>query len=286
MFQLYPMTESLITMSITGLIVGFVFSMPIAGPISILITSNALKGRLRYCHLVTIGASVADFIYVFFAVFGVTRLYFLYKPVIPYLLLAGMLFLFYTGYKIIMTKVDLEHPVDKLLLENVKYERKGGFYTGFMINLFNPTLFIGWLSSSFLAISFVVTLGFNTGGLGAAINQNMNQINNIEGRKIENQQVLSGFQSDTIRTQNGEMRTKNPMQRPKHFHLLISTCYAFFLGAGSIIWFYILTFLIVRFRRYIKPNVINGIVSSLGIILCLLGLYFGFVAGRMLFISG
>ena len=74
------MWESIITIAITGLFAGFIFAMPIAGPISILITSNALKGRLRYCNLVSLGASVADFTFVFIAVFGLTRLYSLYAP--------------------------------------------------------------------------------------------------------------------------------------------------------------------------------------------------------------
>jgi threonine/homoserine/homoserine lactone efflux protein len=236
--------------------------------------------------MVTIGASLADFIYAFLAVFGVTKLYFLYKPAIPYFLLAGMLFLFYTGYKIMRTKIDLEHPEDKLLKKNVRYKGTGGIYTGCMVNLLNPTLFIGWLSSSFLAISFVVTLGFNAGGLDTVINQNVNQINYIEGRKIENQQVLSGIQTDKVGSHNQEGQTKNVILMPKNFHLLISSCYAFFLGVGSIIWFYILAYLIVRFRRHINLKLISGIVSSLGIILCLLGVYFGFVAVRMLIISG
>ena len=88
---------------------GVVFSMPISGPISILITSNALKGRLRYCNLATIGASFADFVYVFGAVFGLTNFYSLYKPVIPYVLLVGTLFFLFLGYKISKTNVDLEH---------------------------------------------------------------------------------------------------------------------------------------------------------------------------------
>jgi threonine/homoserine/homoserine lactone efflux protein len=72
------MSESLITISVTGLIAGFIFSMSIAGPISILITSNALKGKLKYCNLLTIGASFADLVYVFVAVFG---LFLLFKTV-------------------------------------------------------------------------------------------------------------------------------------------------------------------------------------------------------------
>ena len=64
------MGESILTISIAGFLAGFIFSMPIAGPISILITSNALKGRLRYCNLVSIGASIADFAYVFVVFVG------------------------------------------------------------------------------------------------------------------------------------------------------------------------------------------------------------------------
>ena len=103
------MTESLITISIVGLIAGFLFSMPIAGPISVLITSNALKGRVKFCKHATNGASLADFVYVFIAVFGLTNLYSWYKPVIPYVLIIGALFLIYLGIKIFKTKLDLEH---------------------------------------------------------------------------------------------------------------------------------------------------------------------------------
>src|ERR1700727_1438165 len=101
--------SSIITLSLVGLLVGFVFSMPIAGPISILVTSNALKGRIRYCRLAAVGSSLADFIYVFCAVFGMTRFYSFLKPIIPYVLIVGMGFLFYLGYKISHTKIDLDH---------------------------------------------------------------------------------------------------------------------------------------------------------------------------------
>jgi threonine/homoserine/homoserine lactone efflux protein len=280
------MTESLITMSIAGLFVGFIFSIPIAGPISILVTSNALKGRLRYCNLVTIGASIADFVYVLIAVFGLTNLYSFYKPAIPYILLAGMLFLLYTGYKNIKTKVDLVHLEDKQVIEKIRNKDKGAFYTGCMINLLNPTLFIGWLTSSFFVISFIATLGLNTGGLDTIINQNVNQINNIESKKIENPRVFSSTHLDKIRNHNSGVHIKDSVKLPKYFHLLISVCYAFFLSVGSIIWFYFLAILIARFRERIDYKIINGIIYSLSIVLCLIGLYFGFIATKMLFSRG
>jgi threonine/homoserine/homoserine lactone efflux protein len=156
------MIESIITISIAGLLAGFIFSMPIAGPISILITTNALKGRFRYCNLVSIGSSVADFSYVFIAVYGLTKLYSFYKPAIPYIFILGSLFFFYLGYKIIKTKIDIEHLEDKShLAEKIERHDKGAFYTGFMINFLNPTLFIAVLTSSF----FVITLAVLPAGL-------------------------------------------------------------------------------------------------------------------------
>ena len=77
------MTVSLISISIIGFIAGFFFSMPIAGPISILVTSNALKGKLKYCNLLALGASFADFIYVLVAVYGITKLFTAYNGVVP-----------------------------------------------------------------------------------------------------------------------------------------------------------------------------------------------------------
>jgi threonine/homoserine/homoserine lactone efflux protein len=268
-------------MSIVGLLAGFIFSMPIAGPISILVTSNAIEGRVRYCNLVTIGASIADFVYVFIAIFGLTKFYSLYKPAIPYLLAAGALFLLYIGYKTIKTKIDLEHLEDKQITEKIKKKEKGAFYTGFMINFLNPTLFIGWLTSSFFMISFMASLGFDTGGLDTIIHQNVKEINNIVDKKIDQPPVFSNPQFEKIRSKNMEMKKKEPVSLPKHFHLLISVCYAFFLSVGSIIWFYLLSFVITKFRHRISIRIINGIVYSLGVILCIIGIYFGFVAGKM-----
>ena len=64
------MTESIITISVAGLMAGIIFSMPIAGPISILITTNAIKGKASYCNRVNLGAAFGTFTYVFFAVYG------------------------------------------------------------------------------------------------------------------------------------------------------------------------------------------------------------------------
>jgi arginine exporter protein ArgO len=249
-----------------------------------MITSNAFKGRLRYCNLVALGASIADFTYVFIAVFGLTNLYSLYKPVMPYLFSAGSVFFLFLGYKIIRTKIDIEHLEDKShLTEKIKNREKGAFYTGFMINFLNPTLFIGVLTSSFFVISLIASMGFHTGGLAIKINQNVNEISNIEGRKIDSSQVLSLKQLDNIQMLKGKVHQEEQTRFPANFHLLISICYAFFLSVGSIIWFYLMAFMIIRFRQRINIKVITAIINSLGVVLCFIGLYFGYLAARMFF---
>ena len=81
------LSGNLIIISVIGLLVGIIFSIPVAGPTSIVIASNALNGRIRYCILLCIGASFADLVYVFISVYGLTMFYDLYKPYIPYVLI-------------------------------------------------------------------------------------------------------------------------------------------------------------------------------------------------------
>lgn len=258
--------------------------MPIAGPISILITTNALKGRLRYCALVNIGASFATFTYVFFAVFGLTKLYPFYKPAIPYLFSLGSIFLLFLGYKIFRTKIDIEHfGENSFLSEKIKKKERGGFYTGCIINFLNPTLFIGWLTSTFLVISFVSSLGFNTGGLNIVVDKSVKEISSIEGSVTEDLKVLSPESFEIIKTPESKNNHDGQTNFPAYFHLLISVFYALFLSLGSIIWFYILSSFLVRFRKAINIMFLSGFIKSLGVVLCLFGLYFGYLAAEMLF---
>jgi threonine/homoserine/homoserine lactone efflux protein len=275
------MTESLLTISIVGLLAGFLLSMPIAGPISILITSNALKGRMRYCTLATIGASFADFVYVFIAVFGLTKLYSLYKPFIPYILIIGAIFLIYLGVKTVKTKIDIDHFDNKGNLIGKVKEERGGFLAGFLLNFLNPTLFIGWLTSSFIIISIVSSLGFNTGGLDTMIDKNVQQINNIEGKAIDSTKALSYLIVDSLNLKKQEINKENNAKLPDYFPLLISIFYATFLSLGSIVWFYYLSLFLVKYRSKINIVLINRIIQALGIALCGFGFFLGYTALKM-----
>jgi threonine/homoserine/homoserine lactone efflux protein len=278
------MTESLFTISIVGFLAGFFFSMPIAGPISILITTNALKGRLRYCQLATIGSAAADFIYVLIAIYGLTKFYKWYKPAIPYVLIAGSFFLLFIGYKVFRTHFDLEHVEDKSKhAEKIKKQEKGAFYAGFMINFLNPTLLISWLTSSFFLISFVTSIGYDMGGLYSMVDNNVQVINHLDGKKIENKSTSSYFQFNNSKSFDKELEHQKITIRPTYFPLLASSLYAAALAFGSIIWFYLLAIILTRFRNKIRLSIIHIVVQGLGIILCLIGIYFGYTGVKALF---
>lgn len=275
------MWESVVIMSVVGLLAGFFFSMPIAGPISILVTSNALKGRTRYCNLVAIGASIADLFYVFLAVYGITRLYPFVKPAMPYIMAFGAIFLFYVGYKIFRTKLNLEQ-LEEFEPNTGKPIRKdrGGFYTGFMVNFLNPTLVFGWLATSVLVITFAASLGLDTGGLNTMVDQNVRTLNGIDSTAIENNRMQNYMRPDTLKfLRNAPPR--EPVTRPSWFPVLISFSYALALSVGSILWYLILAVIISRFRRWINVRALQGIISGLGIVLCLFGLYFAYSAVKM-----
>jgi threonine/homoserine/homoserine lactone efflux protein len=273
------MTESILTISITGLLTGFFFSIPVTGPVSILITTNAFKGRLRYCNLVNIGASIATFTYVFLAVFSLSKLYHLYKPAIPYLFTIGSVFLLIMGFRIFRTKTDFEHAEDNSLINNkIKKKGKGGFYTGLIINFLNPALFISWLTSTFLVISLVSSLGFNTGGLNKAVIQSVKEIGIIDTGTFENTAVTPVKNPGLVTAHGISNYSDAHTGFSENFHFLISLLYALFISAGSITWFYILAFTITRFRRYLNFNYVLVFIKSMGVILCIIGLYFGYLA--------
>ena len=259
--------------------------MPIAGPISILITSNALKGRRSYCNNVAVGASLGDFVYAFIAVFCITKLYSYYKPFIPYLLSIGSIFLLYLGFKIFRTKLDFV-KLEKTQVPSVyliKNKERNGFYTGLFLNFFNPTLLMGWLASSFIIITFVSSLGFNTCGLDIMIDRNVNKINHAKANSVVKQQMPSYLQHNKFKLSNDEINKQKSHNLPKYFPLLISLCYAFFLALGSIIWFYYLTLFLVKLNHLINIKIVNFIINGLGIVLCFVGIFFGITAIKTFF---
>ncbi|MBU0475733.1 MAG: LysE family transporter [Bacteroidetes bacterium] len=251
------MIESIITILLIGFISGFVFSMPIAGPISILITSNALKGNKRFCIRTALGATIVEFVFVLVAVYGMTIIFSAYSSIIPYLLIIGALFLFFVGVKVFSSKIKLEDLTESEHDTNgVSSEDKGGLRAGLIINLSNPSLFFGILASSFLVLSFASSIGLNTGGLDLLLQENVTSIQEITGDSLKN--IDSAFVKSHQLSEDAEHNS---------YTLLLSVVYAFSLASGGFVWLYILMFLLIKYRTVIKISLLNLIIRGLSIVL-------------------
>ena len=255
------MTESFITILLLGLFAGFFFSVPIAGPISILVASNALKGRLRYCLRTALGGAIIETIYVFISVYGLTSLYNYYQNAIPIILIIGSTFLIFVAYKVFKTKVNLE-DISRNETSDIK-NNKGGFRTGLILNFSNPSLFLGWFTSSFLLISFASSVGLNTGGMDILLYENVTSIEEITGEQID---PFNEF--DLLIEENQEQSVRESFST-----FVLSLTYALMVGFGSFIWFYFLSKLLISFREKININWLNGLVKTLGIFLFGIGFY-------------
>jgi len=256
------MTESFLVIFTLGLLAGFFFSVPIAGPISILITSNALKGKLHYCLRVALSGALVEFLYVFIAVYGITSLYSYYQKTIPIILIAGSVFLIFVAYNIYKTKLKLADLSDNEIDEN-NSDSKGGFRTGLILNLSNPSLFLGWFTSSFLLLSFASSIGLNTGGLDILMYENVSSMEEITGEAIESLEKY-----DLV-----PLRNVKEIKNESLSSFILSITYAAMVAIGSFLWFYLLSNFLIKYREKLKIEWLNGLIKILGIFLFGIGFY-------------
>jgi len=264
------MFENIVAISFIGFLIGFAFSIPIAGPLSIMITANALKGNKRFCLQANTGAALMLFIYIFSGVYGLTRLFTHYYPLIPYILIAAAFFLFFAGYKITRTNLSIE-ILEKGGVKARKNINTNGFWTGFLINIFNPSLFVGWLTSSFIAISFIASLGYNTGGIDTMIQENLTEVNKFENEGRNDIKESTDQHTDIFEQSVKSQKDIKQKKFPRYYPMLSSFSYAFFLTLGSISWFFILTGMLIKYRKKLDISVLNRIVRAMGYVLYLIG---------------
>lgn len=267
------MIESIITVSVVGLISGILLTIPVAGPISIFITSHGLKGRFGYCLSAAIGAAIVDFVYCFVAVYGFTRLYAVYYHWIPYIFLVGSLFIFLVGVKIFRSHVSYETLSRDVHISD-KIKHHNGFWIGFMLNVLNPSLFFGWLIASVVILSFVSSLGFHLGGLETMIDNNARIIGEMDSSA--GHMLASGLAEHPAEVSAGNPAASSGYGN--YFPVVISVCYAFCLALGTVVWFSSYSMFLVRNRHHVQVRFINYLIKTLGFAMGGFGIYLGYQA--------
>jgi len=271
------MLESIITLAVVGFLAGVIFSIPVAGPVSIIIISKALEGKLRFCERTALGASIVEFFYVFIVVYGIAALISFYAPIIPYLLFVGALFVIYSSVSIMRRKLDFKQIGSNKIVTD-KLENSGGFRTGLILNITNPSLFIGWLVAAFITLSFVSSLGLNTGGLDVMLNENVNSVSKLTGSEFKKLEDLE--KNDFHQEYNNKNREEKSGADSTIFLTFI---FALSVATGAMIWLVQLARFMVKHRGKIKVAILNKIINALGLILFFLGGYLGFKALQMFF---
>lgn len=148
----------MLTVALLGFVFGFVGSMPVAGPIAILVFGRGLEGRLRSGVYLAVGAAIAESVYAYFAYWGFSELLSHNRWIEPVtrtvaaVLLIGLGLHFTFGRK--KAQVD---PAFEEQKKNVGNKRS--FLLGFTITALNPALIATWSAAvttlhSFDAVDF------------------------------------------------------------------------------------------------------------------------------------
>jgi len=261
------MLEIILTLFLVGAIAGIIYSMPIAGPISIIVVSRAFQGKVRFCLRTALGAAIIESIYVFIVVYGIASLFELYQPILPYFLFTGALFVIIIGLKIRKQKINLKSLESKMIITD-KYENRGGLITGTVINLTNLTLLMNWFIASFVTLSFVSSIGLNIGGLDLILNQNIKSVSEITGSEFQQNENIESVIENNLNKEPDEHVTP----------LIMSLAFALGVGAGVYIWLHILTKIIIKYRDKIKTYVLDKLIYGLGIVLIFIGIFLGYRA--------
>lgn len=116
---------------------GFIGSMPLAGPVALLVFSRAVDGHIGEAFRIALGAALAEGIYAAVAFFGFSTFLSRHSVVLPVshgitavvLLVVGVYFLFWT---------------DTSGAEPAKSDQRGTLFLGFTVSALNPTLLVTW----------------------------------------------------------------------------------------------------------------------------------------------
>jgi len=263
---------SLLSLLFLGLFAGIIFSVPIAGPIAILVVTNSLQKKIRFVTRIALGSSVIEFLYVFIAMFGITNFLKYFEFLIPYLFIFGGLLIILISIKLFRTKMEMAKFEDEKITFD---EQKGGFRTGIMVNLTNPTLFFGWLTSSFLLLTFASSIGLNTGGIEKIIGRNINTLNYYTNESIGK----ISPQMDKIDFDESE-NEENEENFPTKKAFVLSLAYSFGVAIGGFIWFFFLSRLLVQFIHKIKMNYLNNFIKILSLFLAGISIHFMYLGIR------
>lgn len=136
---------------------GFFGSMPLAGPIAIMVFSRAARAKYAEALHIAVGAAGAEGIYAGVAFFSFTTLFARYPLVVP--VSHGMTALILVGLGVRFAVWKPREEKDRL------QNRAGTWFVGFSLSAVNPTFLVTWSA----AVAFLYSKGLRVSSPLAAI---------------------------------------------------------------------------------------------------------------------
>jgi threonine/homoserine/homoserine lactone efflux protein len=150
------------TAALVGFLMGFVTSVPVAGPVSILVFSRGLQDRARSGAYLAVGAALAEAAYAFLAFWGFSELLVAYPWLEPLTGGAAAVILLALGMRFVrMAPQQHDMPDDAAPTAG----SKRSFLLGLTIAGLNPTLLATWPAM----VTFVHSLGLLDFGASGAL---------------------------------------------------------------------------------------------------------------------
>jgi threonine/homoserine/homoserine lactone efflux protein len=128
---------SFLAVSVVALVFAFVGSLPLAGPIALLVVSNGVSGRYADALRIALGAALAEGIYAFLAFWGFATFLARYRLVLPISHGVTAVILLALGLRFVFFKLKEEAPQSQ-------DPRPARFWVGFSVSALNPTLLATW----------------------------------------------------------------------------------------------------------------------------------------------
>ncbi len=128
--------------AVIGFLFGFLGSMPVAGPIAVLVFSRGVDGRHRSGLSIAVGGAVAEGVYACLAFWGFAEFLARYPVMVPISRAAAVVVLTILGVVFLRRKVTTHQVPDH------REGWGGGFVVGFSITALNPTLIATWAAAT------------------------------------------------------------------------------------------------------------------------------------------
>jgi threonine/homoserine/homoserine lactone efflux protein len=129
---------AVLVVSIVALVFGFVGSLPMAGPVAILVVSNAANERYAEARRTAYGAAVAEGFYAFLAFWGFATFLARHEIVLP--ISHGVTGAILLGLGIYFMRFEQKDEEGK----GGPRKKGGPFLVGFSVAAVNPTLIASW----------------------------------------------------------------------------------------------------------------------------------------------